>query len=60
MCTEDILKLNRKILNHNKEKTIDTDGQLVVPKFDVGVATVWFQQAGVELYNKRGVAAGES
>ena len=35
--TEDILELNRSIINHNKEKTIDTDGQLVVHKFDVGV-----------------------
>ena len=56
--TEDILELNRRIINRNKEKTIDTEGQLVVPKFDVGVTPVWFQQAGVESYSKREVAAG--
>ena len=56
--TEGILELNRRVINHNKEKTIDTDKRLVVPKFDVGVALVWFQQAGIELYSKREVAAG--
>ena len=56
--TEDILELNRRIINRNKEKTIDADGRLVVPKFDVGVTPVWFQQAGVESYSKREVAAG--
>ena len=56
--TEDILELNRRIINRNKEKTIDTDGRLVVPKFDMGVTPVWFQQAGVELYSKKEVAEG--
>ena len=56
--TEDILELNRRIINHNKEKTIDTNGRLVVPKFDVGVTPVWFQQASVESYSKREVAVG--
>ena len=56
--TQDILELNRRIINQKKEKTIDTDGRLVVTKFDVGVTPVWFQQAGVESFNKRDVAAG--
>ena len=30
----------------------------MVQKFDVGVAPVWFQQAGVESFNKRDVMAG--
>ena len=55
--TEDILELNRRIINHNKEKTIDTDGQLVVPKVDVGVTPIWFQQAGVQ---QEGRGRGES
>ena len=46
--TEDILELNRRIIDLNKQKTIDADGQLVVQKFNVGVAPVRFHQARVE------------
>ena len=51
--TEDILELNKRIIDLNKQRTIDAYGQPVVQKFDVRVAPVWFQQAGVESFNKR-------
>ena len=56
--TEDILELNRRIIDLNKQKSYTAEGKLVVPKFDVGVAPVWFQQAGVEHFSRKDVLAG--
>ena len=56
--TEDILELNRRIIDLNKQKLFSADGKLVVQKSNVGVAPVWFQQAGVDSFNKRDVMAG--
>ena len=56
--TNDILELNRRIIDLNKQKSYTAEGKLVVPKFDVRVAPVWFQQAGVEHFSKKDVLAG--